>query len=93
MEYFWDTGETIVPGMGFSHYDSLHLFWLVVFVITVIICCVWFRKMSDRGRSVFKKTIALSMLVMEVLKILLQVATGRFLWDIFLSTSAVSISS
>lgn len=80
MQYFWDTGETIAPGLGFSHYDALHLSWLAIFVAVILVCCLWFKKMDDHGRSILKKTIALSMLIMEVLKILLQLFTGRFLW-------------
>lgn len=80
MEHFWDTSETVVSGVGFSHYDEIHLGWLAIFAVTVVICSIWYRKMSDKGRGIFKKTVALSLIIMEALKILLLALTGRFLW-------------
>ena len=80
MEYFLDSAETITPGLGFSHFDGVHLAWLGLFVISIVVCTVWFKKMNQRGRDVFKKTIALSLIIMEVLKISLLALTGRFRW-------------
>lgn len=80
MEYFWDTSETIVSGLGFSHYGKIHLGWLAIFAVTVVLCSIWYRKMSEKGRGIFKKTIALSLIIMEALKIFLLAITGRFLW-------------
>lgn len=80
MEYFWDTSGTIDPGMGFSHYDGVHLSWLAAFAVTVILCSLWYRKMREKSRSIFKKTLALAMIIMESLKILLLLLTDRFSW-------------
>lgn len=80
MKYFWDTSETIAAGLGFTHFDGVHLTWLGLFVIAIVACTLWFGKMSQRGRDAFKRTLALSMVVMEALKILLLVLTDRFRW-------------
>lgn len=80
MGYFWDTSETIVSGLGFSHYDKIHLSWLALFVIAVILCSIWYRKMNERGKGIFQKSLAVSMIVMEGLKISLLLITGRFRW-------------
>lgn len=80
MEYFLDTSETIDSGMGFSHYDGVHLGWLAAFAVTVILCSLWYRKMSEKGRGILKKTLALAMIIMEGLKIGLLVLTDRFSW-------------
>ena len=80
MEYFWDSSETIVSGVGFSHYDMIHLGWLSIFAVTVVLCSIWYRKMSDQGRGILKKTLALTMITMEALKVLLLAVTGRFRW-------------
>lgn len=81
MEHFWDTAETVASGVGFSHYETVHLGWLAVFAVTIVVCGVWFGKMGRKGRDIFKKTIALALIIMEGLKILLLALTGRFLWD------------
>lgn len=80
MEYFLDTAETIAPGQGFSHFGPIHLGWLIVFLVTIVANYFWYHKMGEVGRSRWKKTIAVSLLTGEVLKIGLLLLTGRFLW-------------
>lgn len=80
MGYFWDSSETIPAGLGFSHYDVVHLGWLAAFAVAAILLSLWYRKMSEKGRSVLKKTMALTMISMECLKIGLLLLTDRFSW-------------
>lgn len=80
MQHFWDTTETIVPGLGFEHFDSVHLSWLGVLVVAIAASAVCFGKAGVRGRDIIKRTLALSMIIMEALKISLLALTGRFLW-------------
>ena len=37
MEYFLETSESIESGLGFSHFDALHLSWLGFFVVLIAI--------------------------------------------------------
>ena len=80
MEFFWDTIETIPSGVGFSYFDSLHLGWLGVLVVTAIACCIWYKNLNTQGRNRLKKCMALSMIIMEFLKIMILAFTGRFYW-------------
>ena len=80
MGYFWDTQETVPSGLGFVHFGSTHLEWLAVFAAVILFLCLCYRRMKDYTRAVLKKSIALSMVIMEGLKILLLVVTGRFYW-------------
>ena len=38
MQYFMDTTETIVEGVGFAHFGPLHLAELAVFVLVAVAC-------------------------------------------------------
>ena len=49
MKYFLETSDTIQEGLGFSHFDSLHIAWLVVFAAVTLICCMVYRKMGQQG--------------------------------------------
>lgn len=80
MTFFWDTAETIANGVGFSQFGSIHLLWLVVFAGICVMGCWAYRKMGDRGRRTLRIGVALSMPIMEAMKILLLAVTGRFLW-------------
>ena len=43
MKYFLETSDTIQEGLGFSHFDSLHIAWLLVFAIVTVTCCLVYR--------------------------------------------------
>lgn len=81
MNYFLDTEETIVAGAGFSHYDAIHIGWLVLSAVVFLSGSLLFKKMGENGRCTFKRTIAFSLIIMEALKILLLIVTNRFVWD------------
>lgn len=79
MEYFWCTSETIPKGVGFSHFDGFHLAWLAAGVIVICICCFLYRKLKDRGRSTFRKTIAALLIADELFKLIPMLIMGTFL--------------
>ena len=78
MQYFLDTTETVAEGVGFSHYDWMHIAWLVFFAVIVITNCFWYKKLSDKGKSVWKKTVALLIVLDEVFKVIMLIIGGRY---------------
>ena len=78
MEYFMHTTETIPAGLGFSHYDGLHLTWLAVFVGIVVLNCLWYRNMSEKGRNRWRKIVAILIVLDEVFKDVMLIAGGRY---------------
>lgn len=81
MTYFLDTVETIPAGVGFSHFDGLHLTWLAAAAAVIIGCCVWYRKMSKQGRARWRKTVALLLIADELFKMAMLAIGSRFLPD------------
>lgn len=79
MQYFMDTTETIVNGVGFSHYDSLHVAWLVFFAVIVVFNCLWYRRLSVSGRRRWKKVVALLLVADELFKVVMLLIGGRYL--------------
>lgn len=79
MQYFLETTETIEEGVGFSHYDSLHLIWLAIFVTVTVINCIFYRKLSLAGKKRWKKTVALLLIADELFKVIMLVIGGRYL--------------
>lgn len=78
MPYFWDTADTIPDGLGFSHFDGVHLSVLAVCVLVTVICCLCCRKMDEKGRSVFRKTIAVLLIADELFKLIPMWIFGTF---------------
>lgn len=81
MEHFLDSNDTIAPGLGFQHFDALHLSWLALFLIVAVINCIWYNKLSEKGKDRWKKTVAMILLVGEALKISMHLIAGNFIWD------------
>lgn len=78
MRYFLDTTETVASGVGFSHFDLLHIIWLVIFVLVAVVNSLWFRKLTQNGRMRWKKTVALLLVADEIFKVIMLVVGGRY---------------
>lgn len=79
MENFFDTVETIEDSVGFTYYDTCHLFWLASFALFVVIGCISYRKCTVRGRNVWKKALAAALVADELFKVICLLATGNYL--------------
>lgn len=78
MQYFLETSETIAPGLGFAHYDATHIVWLVVTAITLIANCIVYRKLTEKGRSIWKKVVAVLLIADELFKMIVLFIGGRY---------------
>ncbi len=78
MRYFLDTVETIPVGVGFSHFGTLHLIWLAVFLLITVANCLWFRRLGVSGRDRWKKAVALLIVADELFKMLMLTIGGRY---------------
>lgn len=76
--YFWYTEEIIPPGQGFSHFGILHLCVLGILIGVCILGTLLYRRLDSRGRDVFRKTVALMMMVDELFKDISLIVLG--LW-------------
>lgn len=81
MKIFLDTVETIEEGLGFSHYDGTHFAWLIGILMVVVVCCIWYRKMDDKQKGIWKKTVAVLLLADELFKVVMLIVGGRYLPD------------
>lgn len=50
-QYFFESSGTIVNGVGFSHFEMLHLAWLPVFVGFCGLSCYLYKKRSPEKRK------------------------------------------
>ena len=81
MQYFLDTVETIPEGVGFSHFDGLHLCWLALFVVLVAVNCLWYHRLSEEGRGRWKKVVSWLIIADELFKMIMLTIGGRYLPD------------
>lgn len=78
MQYFLETSETVVDGIGFSHYDALHLGWLAALVVILLLNCLLYRKLGQKGRDTWKKAVAILLVLDEVFKHAMLLVGGNF---------------
>lgn len=80
MENFWHTSETVPDGLGFSHFGSEHLCSLVIMVVVIAVNCMIYRRLECKGRSVWRKAVAILLIADELYKLIPMIITGRFLF-------------
>jgi hypothetical integral membrane protein (TIGR02206 family) len=78
LEYFFESSGSIVSGVGFAHFDALHIGWLIAFVIISAVVCFCYKKCGERGRRRFRFTVASLILLDEILKIVILNAVGLY---------------
>ncbi len=78
MKYFLDTAGTIPDGLGWEHFDSLHLTWLLVFVVSAVVCSVLYRKCSAEKRKIWRWVLASLIILNEIFKMVCLTIGGRY---------------
>ena len=78
MKHFMDTTETIADGVGFPYYGALHLAWIAIFLAVCVGSVLWYKKQGDRNRCIWRKTVAVLLLLDELFKVVMLVIGGRY---------------
>lgn len=81
MENVWDTSETIPSGLGFDHFSAEHIIWLITAVIVTTLCCLHYRTLSEKGRSIWRKVLVALLIADEFLKQIPLWACGNFILE------------
>ncbi len=78
MTYFMETSDSIATGLGFSHYDGTHIFWLLIFAASVVLNAILYKKLSGKGKGIWRKTVAILLVLDEIFKVVMLVIGGRY---------------
>ena len=78
MQYFLDTTETIPSGVGWAHFDTTHFAWLAVAALTIVLNCLLYRRLDEKGKDRWKKTVALLIVADEIFKMVMLTIGGRY---------------
>ena len=68
MQYFLDTTGTIPSGVGFHHFDALHLLWLTFATVFIGIISYLYKNQTDEKRSKTRKLLAAALILDELWK-------------------------
>ena len=78
METFWCTSDNIPQGLGYSHYSGLHIAWLAALVLVTAVNCLLYRRLGEKGRGNWRKTMALLLIADELFKLIPMLIFGTF---------------
>lgn len=78
MSYWFETEGTIVRGVGFSHFDGLHLCWLLVAAAFTVGISLTYRRLDPAAREKGKKATAAAIAVNEAGKTVLLLLSGKW---------------
>ena len=97
MTYFWETVDTIAPGLGWPHFGPFHLAVLAVFLLLGAVLCRGYCGMDTDKRRRWRRTVALLLVVDELFKDfgLLYCSATSFLrnWDSILEKKRANLRS
>ena len=58
MQYFLDTTDTIIDGVGFSQFGILHIVWMIVAAVTIIGVSRIYKAADSVKRAKIRKIVA-----------------------------------
>lgn len=79
MKYFLDTTETIGSDVGFPHFGALHLIWLAITAVVIVLNCLLYRRLTEKGRKKWRWIIAGLLVADEIFKDVMLIIGNRFL--------------
>lgn len=79
MRYFLETVETISEGVGFSHYDAVHLVWLTGFVVFSTALSLGYRKADSARRARMRRGMSWAIIADELFKMAMLTIGRRYL--------------
>jgi len=78
MQHFWDCSATIPDGIGFEHYDGVHLFWLGVFALLTVSLIFIYKRASENTRRYIRYAFAALLIADELFKIIGLASHGNY---------------
>ena len=78
VNYFLETSDTIVEGVGFALFGPVPLTWLAVAAVVIGLNCLAYRKMKPEGRDKWNKIMALLLIANELFKHTMLLIGGNF---------------
>ena len=77
---FFVTSDHIPDGVGFQTFGLTHILWLLAGLVFCVAACIFYRKLSEKGRKCARKVLGVYIFLQEMLKNLVLILLGEFSW-------------
>ena len=81
MKHFWTHKERIPEGYGYGQFSLAHLLWITATVIFTVLAVFFYQVLPYQNRIVFLRTIAASLIISDIIKMIVIKVTGINVWD------------
>ena len=78
MKYFFTMENELPPGVGFAHWDGMHVLWLGIAAAIVAALCVLYRRAPADSRKRWRRALGWAVLACEAMKDINIAAQGCF---------------
>jgi hypothetical integral membrane protein (TIGR02206 family) len=79
MENFWLTVESAGKRVGFVHYGTTHLLWLLAFAVFTVAVCVLYRCGDEKRRRFLRVAMICLLIADEIFKIVCLLISNQFI--------------
>lgn len=69
-KHFWTHTDLIEDGLGYGQFTLAHLVWIFLMIAAIVITAIVYRSVDQNTRIIIRKTIALILIVGEIVKLL-----------------------
>jgi len=77
---FFETKDTIAPGLGFKAFGPAHILWLLAALLFCVAACILFKKLDGRKQKRTLVILGATIFLLEILKDLVLLRIGQFSW-------------
>lgn len=78
MDYWFETADTIVDGVGFNYFDITHMFWIGLFISYAIFMSLKYRQSDQKERFRLRQMMSLGIVIDEIFKIIVLCIGGNY---------------
>ena len=79
MSDFWLTTESAGKRVGFVHYGTTHMLWLIAFVIFTVLVCVLYRRADEKRRRWLRMALVCLLFADELFKLVCLLISHQFI--------------
>ena len=76
MDYFWTPQPFIPAGVGYGEFSATHFILLSLTALLTLVVTAVYRRADQKGRLRIRRAIAVSLFVMEIIKLIVYYITG-----------------
>ena len=81
MNHFWTHKDNMPEGHGYGQFTPAHFAWIALCAILTVFAVILYRNLAIPDRILFRRTIAATLIIIDIIKLFVMKVTGVNVWD------------